>query len=184
MRRYRCLELGLIVLSLGCATLPRVENRPIEQESPATHTELDKRMQEEFVDLHALDTGRYKGLVIQDPQDKRNAKGFVYLALAVGEELDPPTSRAIPQLVEAINKFTLINAKVETPLGLHSRALFKAPFLYITAAQRFNLSVQEKENLEQYMRLGGFVFAENSLVRFEYGPAEASLRKMFRMQLP
>jgi hypothetical protein len=30
------------------------------------------------------------------------------------------------------------------------------------------------------MRGGGFVFAENSMARLEYGPAEASLRKMFK----
>ncbi len=137
-------------------------------------------MQEEFVDLYALDTGRYKGLVIQDPQDKRNAKGFVYLSMVVGEELDPPTYRAIPQLVEAINKLTLIKAKAEKPLALHSRDLFRAPFVYITAARSFNLTDQEKTNLEKYMRQGGFVFAENCRPRFEYGPAEASLRKMFK----
>ena len=172
--------LSLLLLSLGCAALPRGESRPIEHESPSTRTEFEKRMQEEFVDLYALDTGRYKGLVIQDPQDKQNTKGFVYLALAVGEELDPPTSRAIPQLAEAINKLTLINAKVEKPLALRSRALFKAPFVYITAAKSFSLTEQEKDNLEKYMRQGGFVFAENSMPRFEYGAAEASLRKMFK----
>ena len=180
MLRYHCVELGLLVLSLGCVKLPRVESRPIEHESPSTRSEVEKRMQEEFVDLHDLDTGRYKGLVIQDPQDKQNIKGFVYLALAVGEELDPPTSRAIPQLVEAINRFTLINAKVEKPLALRSRDLLKAPFVYITEARGFSLAEQEKENLEKYMRQGGFVFAENSTPRFDYGPAEASLRKMFK----
>ena len=30
------------------------------------------------------------------------------------------------------------------------------------------------------MRMGGFVFAENGVPSLEYGPAEASLRKMFR----
>ena len=180
MLRHHCVKLGILLLCLGCAKLPRVESRPIERESPPTREGLEKWMREEFVDLHALDTGRYKGLVIQDPQDKQSIKGFVYLALAFGQELDPPTSRAIPQLVEAINKFTLINAKVEQPLGLHSRDLFKAPFVYIMAAKSFSLGEQEKENLEKYMRQGGFVFAENSTPRFEYGPAEASLRKMFK----
>jgi hypothetical protein len=180
MPRYHCIELGLLVLSLGCVTLPRVESRPIEKESLPARTELEKRMQEELVDLYALDTGRYKGMVIQDPQDKHNVKGFVYLAVAIAQELDPPTPRAIPQLVEAINKFTLINAKVEQPLALHSRDLFRAPFVYITAAQRFTLAKHEKENLENYMRLGGFVFADNGTPRFEYGQAEASLRQMFK----
>jgi hypothetical protein len=37
----------------------------------------------ELLDVEALDTGRYRALVVQDRQDKRNLKGFVHLA-AVG----------------------------------------------------------------------------------------------------
>lgn len=50
---------------------------------------MSKRMQEEFVDLDALDTGLTKGLVIQDPEDKQKVKGFVYLAQTEGQEFDP-----------------------------------------------------------------------------------------------
>ena len=148
----------------------------------ASTKEPEKRlsMQEEFLDLDALDTGKYKGLVIQDPTNKQDIQGFVYLALAVGEELDPPTPRAIPQLARAVNKYTMINAKVEDRLKLDSRDLFKAPFVYITANKGFNLTAQEVRNLGEYMRVGGFVFAENGVPSLEYGPAEASLRKMFK----
>jgi hypothetical protein len=165
----------------------RISGEAVEPKIPSavrltSSKEPEKRisMQEEFVDLFALDTGKYKGLVVQDPADKKNIKGFVYLGLAVGEELDPPTPRAIPQLVEAINKFTLINAKVEERLPLDSRDIFKAPFVYITEAKGFNLTEHEARNLENYLRSGGFVLAENSTARLEYGPAEASLRKMFK----
>ena len=137
-------------------------------------------MQEEFLDLDALDTGKYKGLVIQNPTDKQDIQGFVYLALAVGEELDPPTPRAIPQLARAVNKYTMINAKVEDRLPLDSRDLFKAPFVYVTASRGFNLTAHEASNVGKYLRTGGFVFAENDAPHLEYGPAEASLRKMFR----
>ena len=148
----------------------------------ASTKEPEKRlsMQEEFLDLEALDTGKYKGLVIQSPTNKRDIQGFVYLALAVGEELDPPTPRAIPQLARAVNKYTMINAKVEDRLPLDSRDLFKAPFVYITANKGFDLTSQEVRNVREYMRMGGFVFAENGVPNLEYGPAEASLRKMFR----
>ena len=148
----------------------------------ASTKEPEKRlsMQEEFLDLDALDTGKYKGLVIQNPTDKQDIQGFVYLALAVGEELDPPTPRAIPQLARAVNKYTLINAKVEERLPLDSRDLFKAPFVYITANKGFNLTAHEARNVGEYMRMGGFIFAENGVPGLEYGPAEASLREMFR----
>ena len=148
----------------------------------ASTKEPEKRlsMQEEFLDLEALDTGKYKGLVIQSPTNKQDIQGFVYLALAVGEELDPPTPRAIPQLARAVNKYTMINAKVEDRLPLDSRDLFKAPFVYITANKGFNLTAQEVRNVREYMRTGGFVFAENGVPSLEYGPAEASLRKMLK----
>ena len=148
----------------------------------ASTKEPEKRlsMQEEFLDLEALDTGKYKGLVIQSPTNKQDIQGFIYLALAVGEELDPPTPRAIPQLARAVNKYTMINAKVEDRLPLDSRDLFKAPFVYITANKGFNLTAQEVRNVGEYMRMGGFVFAENGVPGLEYGPAEASLRKMFK----
>ena len=148
----------------------------------ASTKEPEKRlsMQEEFLDLDALDTGKYKGLVIQDPTNKQDIQGFVYLALAVGEELDPPTPRAIPQLAKAVNRYTMINAKVDDRLPLDSRDLFKAPFVYITANKGFNLTEHEARNVAEYMRMGGFVFAENSVPHLEFGPAEASLRKMFK----
>ena len=46
-------------------------------------------MREELIDLNALDTGKYKGLIIQDPTDRRNVKGFVYLGTAWANDLEP-----------------------------------------------------------------------------------------------
>ena len=62
--------------------------------------EPEKRiaMREELLDLDALDTGKYKGLIIQDPTDKKNVKGFVYLGTAWATDLERsltvPPSRA------------------------------------------------------------------------------------------
>ena len=46
--------------------------------------EPEKRiaMRAELLDLDALDTGKYKGLIVQDPTDRREVKGFVYLGTA------------------------------------------------------------------------------------------------------
>ena len=35
----------------------------------------------ELLDLNDLDTGQYQGMVLQDPNDRRNIQGFVYLSL-------------------------------------------------------------------------------------------------------
>lgn len=140
-------------------------------------------MQAEFLDLAAINTGRYKGMVIQDPADKQNIRGFVYLGLAWGSVLEPPYKLALYQLVRAINDLTQIDAQVDDQIFLDSQALFKAPFIYITAGRAFELTDHEARNLGNYLRQGGFVVADNAQPNLEYGPAEASLKAMFKKAL-
>jgi len=140
-------------------------------------------MQEEFLDLDALDTGKYRGMVIQDPKDRRNIRGFVYLSLAWGNNLRPDFPRAISKLGDAINTDTGIQAKIEDHLFLDSPELLKTPFVYITDQEGFELTDKEIENLGRYMRSGGFVLADNGRPDLNFGPAEASLRRMFTQAL-
>ena len=158
------------------------------QLSAATVTgtkEPEKRiaLREELLDLKALDTGKYKGLVIQDPTDRRKVKGFVYLATAWGNNLEPTftsAAKAIPNLVDAINAQTGISARVDDHLFIDSAELFRTPFVYITADEAFELTEREIKSLGEYMRRGGFVFVDNAVPAAEYGPAEAALRQIFR----
>ena len=150
--------------------------------------EPEKRiaMREELLDLDALDTGKYKGLIIQDPTDRRKVKGFVYLGTAWATDLEPAfnsAAKAIPNLVDAVNAQTGITAKVDAHLFIDSQELFRTPFLYITAEEAFELTDREKENLGDYMRRGGFVFADNAKAMVEFSQAEASLRQIFRAAL-
>ncbi len=147
--------------------------------------EPEKRiaMREELLDLDALDTGKYKGLIIQDPTDRRKVKGFVYLGTAWASDLEPAfdsAARAIPNLVDALNAQTGITAKVDPHLFVDSQELFRTPFVYITAEEAFELTEREIQNLGEYMRRGGFIFADNANATVEYGQAEASLRQIFR----
>jgi hypothetical protein len=140
-------------------------------------------MRAELLDLSALNMGKYKGMVIQDPTDRRKVKGFVYLATAWANDLEPTFSsaaRAIPNLVEAINTQTGISARVDDHLFIDSQELFRTPFVYITAKEAFELTEREIRNLGEYMRRGGFVFADNADPTAEYGQAEAALRRIFR----
>jgi hypothetical protein len=147
--------------------------------------EPEKRlsMQEEFLDLEALDIGKYKGLVVQDPSDKQNITGFVYLALVWGNDFKPATQRAIAELVEAINNFTQIRAEVDEHLFLDSRDIFRAPFVYLTVDRAFDPTEREIENLGNYLRNGGFALVENARPEIEYSPAEASLRQLLKAAL-
>lgn len=163
----------------------------VQRVAIASPKEPEKRisMQEEFLDLEALDIGRYKGLVIQDPSNKQNITGFVYLALAWGNDFKPATQRAIFELVESINDFTQIRAEVDNHLFLDSRQIYRAPFVYISVEQAFEPTQREVENLGDYLRKGGFALVEAMIesgplqVATEYTPAEASLRDMLKAAL-
>ncbi len=147
--------------------------------------EPEKRiaMREELIDLKALDTGKYKGLIIQDPSDRRSVKGFIYLGTAWANDLEPTfdsAAKAIPNLVDALNDQTGISAQVDAHLFIDSQELFRTPFIYLTAQEAFELTAREIENLGEYLRRGGFIFADNANPTAEYSQAEASLRKVFR----
>jgi hypothetical protein len=151
----------------------------------ASLKEPEKRidMQAEFLDLAAINTGKYKGMVIQDPTNKQNIQGFVYLGLAWGSVLEPAYKRAMPELVRALNYHTRIEAQVDEQMFLDSQALFKAPFVYISASRAFELTDHEAKNLGEYLHNGGFVVADNAQPHLEYGPAEASIKAMFKKAL-
>ncbi|MFC1538827.1 hypothetical protein ACFL6H_05335, partial [Candidatus Latescibacterota bacterium] len=46
-------------------------------------------MKEEMISLDDLDTGQYKAMIIQDPQDKKSVTGFIYIATLWGAQLEP-----------------------------------------------------------------------------------------------
>ncbi len=140
-------------------------------------------MREELIDLNALDTGKYKGLIIQDPTDRRKVKGFVYLGTAWANDLKPTfdsAAKAIPNLVDALNEQTGISARVDAHLFLDSQELFRTPFVYITTTEAFELTERELENLGEYLRRGGFIFVDNANPTTEFSQGEASLRRIFR----
>lgn len=173
-------DVSTVGLGTAVVGLPQFEAVQI-----ASMKEPEQRidMEAEFLDLSALNTGRYKGMVIQDPTDRQNITGFVYLGLAWGTILEPSRQRAVIQLARWINQYTKIEAKVDDQMYLDSQDLFKAPFVYVTTQKAFELTEHEAENLAKYLRNGGFLVADNDNPRIEYGPAEASLRQMFKHAL-
>ena len=142
-------------------------------------------MKEEMISLEDLDTGQYKAMVIQDPNNKKSIKGFIYIATAWGAQLKPPDKlkRAVINLVNAVNRYTNINAKVDTHLYLDSRKIFETPFVYVTADEAFELTDIERKNFGDYLRNGGFAVIDNGEPQYEFGQSEASLREMLKVSL-
>ena len=137
-------------------------------------------MKEEMISIDDLDTGQYKAMVIQDPNDKQSVKGFIYIATLWGAQLEPAYRRAIIHLSDAVNRYTNIRSKVDKHLFIDSRKLFETPFVYLTVTGQFELTEIESINFGEYLRKGGFAVLDNGNPQNEFSAAEASLRKMFR----
>ncbi|MFC1541088.1 DUF4159 domain-containing protein [Candidatus Latescibacterota bacterium] len=148
----------------------------------STEREPEKQisMKEEMISLDDLDTGQYKAMIIQDPQNKKSVTGFIYIATLWGAQLEPANKRAVIHLSDAVNAFTNIKSKVDKHLFVDSRKLFDTPFVFLCADKRFELTEPEARNLGEYLRSGGFAVLDNGNPTQETGAAEASLRKMLK----
>jgi len=137
-------------------------------------------MKEEMISLNDLDTGQFKAMVIQDPNDKQSVKGFIYIATLWGAQLEPAYKRAVITLSDAVNRYTNIRSKVDKHLFIDSRKLFDTPFVFLCVDGQFELTEIESRNFGEYLRKGGFAVLDNGTPANEYGAAEASLRQMLR----
>ncbi|MFC1537944.1 DUF4159 domain-containing protein [Candidatus Latescibacterota bacterium] len=148
----------------------------------STEREPEKQisMKEEMISLDDLDTGQYKAMIIQDPQNKKSVTGFIYIATLWGAQLEPANKRAVIHLSDAVNAFTNIKSKVDKHLFVDSRKLFDTPFVFLCADKRFELTEAEARNFGEYLRSGGFAVLDNGNATQETGAAEASLRKMLK----
>ena len=139
-----------------------------------------RQRQLDMLDILDFDTGRYKGLLLPHPTNKQFVDGFIYLALAWGNDWQPATPRAVVELAEAINTRTRIRAEVDPHLDLGSEKIFRAPFIYLSVGEAFEPTKSELANFKEYLRKGGFALVENANPWMEYSPAEASLRQMLK----
>ena len=139
----------------------------------------------EMVDVSALDTGRDRAFVIQDPKDKRMVRGFFHVArtyirsasfqnkahgyagaaiysqsLYTGRAKYP---MSLPHLSEAVNEFTQIHVDVADDVALDDARLFEVPWVLFAPPTAFDASQVELRHLGQYLASGGFVFAPGLL---------------------
>jgi hypothetical protein len=132
----------------------------------ATPVQEAVNLETELLSMDDLDTGRYKAIILQDPENKRNLKGFFNMTLVKYNFQD--TNRdtypmAIPNLIQYLNDYTSLSARIEgQKIELSDRGLFGAPFIYMTGYDAVvSLSETEIENLGEYLRNGGFLFADD-----------------------
>lgn len=146
----------------------------------------------ELLDIDALDTGQYHAMVIQDPDDKKNIRGFLHLGVVYTETIDareisvhyaPWGSQfyrriqALTNLLRAINEYTDIRADIWPRYSFSSREIFRTPWVLVSIWTSFKLARSEADNVGEYLAYGGFVFADNFWP--SYLPGYTPLREMF-----
>lgn len=129
-------------------------------------------LQQEMLRVEDLSTGRYKGLLVLDPGDERDLKGYLYLPASVfGERLRAPadTRRAVTGLAAALKRHTGIICRPDSQTALSSPVIARYPLILIAADDAFDLSPTERNAFGTYLRNGGFALLE------AYGEADPNL---------
>ncbi len=122
-------------------------------------------LRQELLNVQDLDFGRYQAILIQDPDNKRAIRGFFNMSVIDYDLADKNADRfptAVEELMRYMRDNTQINARIEgTTLRLSDASIFKQPFLYMTGNSAiFQFSDTEKQNMGEYMKEGGFLYAE------------------------
>ena len=116
---------------------------------------------DEWISIGDLDTGRYKALIIHDPNDRTNVKGYVHIPVAVrGTNLGPAVLGAISNLNEGFFRYTGITLKVDRGINFSSPDLIKYPFVYVSAAGMVDITRYEALCFKEYLDRGGFALFE------------------------
>lgn len=118
----------------------------------------------DLVASHDFDNGEHMALLIRDPNNTRNLRGYIHIPVGVwGAQLKPDilsSGRALACLRDAMLDYTGIIIEIDRFTNLDSPDFSRYPFLYITADDFFELTKPEIRNLREYLEHGGFVFIE------------------------
>ena len=122
-------------------------------------------LKHELLNVGDLDIGRYQAVLIQDPDNKRNIRGFFNMTVIDYDIADKNRDRfptAVEELMRYMRDHTNINARIEgTTLEFSDTRIMDAPMIYMTGNDAvLQISDTEKTNLGEYLKNGGFLYAE------------------------
>ena len=122
-------------------------------------------LKHELLNVGDLDIGRYQAILIQDPDNKRAIRGFFNMTVIDYDIADKNRDRfptAVEELMRYMRDHTEINARIEgTTLEFSDPRILDAPMLYVTGNDAvLQISDTEKANLGEYLKNGGFLYAE------------------------
>ena len=114
----------------------------------------------EMMDVNSMDTGRYRAMVIQDPEDPQALKGFVkFASVTSARSIDFGRGGGfgqgfIDRVRDALNQFTGLQSEYVGLITFDDERLLEVPIIF--QANPGNES--EKERMVQYLLAGGFVY--------------------------
>ena len=122
-------------------------------------------LKHELLNVGDLDIGRYQAVLIQDPDNKRNIRGFFNMTVIDYDIADKNRDRfptAVEELMRYMRDHTNINARIEgTTLEFSDPRIMDAPMIYMTGNDAvLQVSDTEKANLGEYLKNGGFLYGE------------------------
>jgi hypothetical protein len=150
-------------------------------------------LKHELLNVNDLDIGRYQAILIQDPDNKKNIRGFFNMTVIDYDIADKNRDRfptAISELMRYMRDHTKIKARIEgTTVEFSDPRIMNSPLIYMTGNDAvLQISDTEKTNLGEYLKNGGFMFseeirqsdAENGLQGKEAGVAGTPFDRQFK----
>ena len=131
----------------------------------------------ELMDVEAMDTGRHRAMVVVDPKDRRQLKGFLYLSGIHSEALERADAsaasersggwsrsiaerRMLQNLADKMSERTGVHTEVLDGVALDDPLLMQVPFLLLTVRGEVSFTQAEAKNLGRYLTSGGFLYAD------------------------
>lgn len=115
---------------------------------------------------------------LTDPAGKN--KIVFRIARGYGDKAHTPDAlnKVDASLVDAVKRYTNIDARADAQTLLSADALFNAQFIYVSSDVAADFTAQEKANFGAYLRSGGFAFIDNGAPDKAGSAVEYSLQKM------
>ena len=152
-----------------------------------------------------MDTGRHRAMVVVDPKDRRNLKGFLYMSGVYSPSIDRAEyeqakgsrarayyddqtprlmveRRMLQGLADRMVTNTQVHVEVRDAVRLDDPQLLQVPFVLMTFATPFEFTDSEAANLGAYLTGGGFLFVD--IVRFLWLPITATTNWIFPRCVP
>ena len=134
----------------------------------------------EMLDVEALDTGKYQALVIQNPEDKRDIRGFLHLGYAYTEAAGARYTivQGLRVLVESMNEFTGVRTDFAGAFTYDSDMIFSTPWVYAyRVGTPYGLMPAHEENLGRYLAAGGCLFLDGGVPNASYNVVQQRMVK-------